>query len=291
MREERVFKFISKLILFIFSALCVLPLCLVIAISFSTESDIFLYGYSFIPRNFTLEAYSMVFQNISQIAASYSVTAAVTVLGTLLSLFLTSTLAYVICRKDYPLAALTSFLVFFSMLISGGLVAWYILVAKWLSLQNTLWALILPNAVIPWNVLLMKSFFAGMPTSLIDAAKIDGASETRTFFRIVLPVNTPGVAAVGLLIALNYWNDYFSSLMFIEDNRYISLQYLLYRIQANIQLLSSSMAQELGLNAQDIPSLTARMAICIIAAGPMLVIFPFFQKYFSKGITVGAVKG
>lgn len=291
MREERIFKLVSKLVLLTFSALCILPLFLVIAVSFSTESDIFLYGYSFIPRNFTLEAYSMVFQNASQIIASYSVTITVTVVGTFLSLFLTSTLAYVMCRTDYPLAAFTSFLVFFSMLISGGLVAWYILVSRWLSLQNTLWALILPNVVIPWNVLLMKSFFAGMPTSLIDAAKIDGASETRTFFQIVLPVNTPGVAAVGLLIALNYWNDYFSSLMFIEDNRYISLQYLLYRIQANIQLLSSSMAQELGLNAQDIPSLTARMAICIIAAGPMLVIFPFFQKYFSKGITVGAVKG
>lgn len=291
MREEKIFRVISKLSLLFFSALCILPLCLVIAISFSTESDIFLYGYSFIPRNFTLEAYSMVLKNASQIIASYSVTITVTVVGTLLSLFLTSTLAYVICRIDYPLAAFTSFLVFFSMLISGGLVAWYILVSRLLSLQNSLWALILPNVVIPWNVLLMKSFFAGLPTSLIDAAKIDGASETRTFFQIVLPVSTPGVAAVGLLIALTYWNDYFSSLMFIEDNKYVSLQYLLYRIQANIQILSSSMAQELGLSAQDIPSLTARMAICIIAAGPMLVIFPFFQKYFSKGITVGAVKG
>lgn len=290
--EDRLFRITGIVILFIVAITCLIPLLLILAISFSRESDVLRYGYSMIPKNFTTEAYKIILGNPTQIINGYKVTVFTTAVGTVVSLLFTSMLAYVICRRDYPLARITSFLVVFTMLISGGLISWYILVSRILNLQDTLAALILPQLVVPWNVLLMRSFFSATPISLIESAKIDGARETRIFFQIVMPINKPGLAAVGLFIALTYWNDYFSSMMFIENGKYVSLQYLLYKIQANLQMLSSSFAQEMGLSlGKNMPSLTARMALCIVAAGPMLMIFPFFQKYFVKGIVIGAVKG
>jgi putative aldouronate transport system permease protein len=178
------------------------------------------------------------------------------------------------------------------MLFSAGLVPWYMMISNTLRLKDTIPALIAPYLIMPWFTLLMKSFLADIPSSIIEAGKIDGASEPRVFFSLVVPVSKPGLATVGLFILLMYWNDYYLSLMFIQNSPFISLQYMLYRIMANIDFLKSALAIQSGLTrGVIIPDQSVRMAMCVLAAGPMLFVFPFFQKYFAKGITVGSVKG
>ncbi len=279
-------------VMIIFCLICLIPLILVISISLSSETDIIKYGYNIIPKNITLFAYRYLFINPAQLIRSYIVTITVTVFGTILSVITTTSLAYVTTRKDYPLANKTSFFVFFTMLFSGGIVPWYILVSRWLGLSDSILALILPYAVISWYVLIMRGFFMDLPFSVIESAKMDGASEYRVFFRIVLPLSKPGIATVALFYALVFWNDYWLSLMFINRSNNVSLQLLLYRIMSTIDFLNSTLAISSGITVPaDLPNLSARMAICIIAAGPMLFVFPFFQKYFVRGITIGAVKG
>lgn len=291
-RRSGAIRALSHVVLSGFSILCILPLLLILSISLSKEMDLLTDGYALIPKTPTLEAYAMVFRHPDQLLSSYGVTITVTVAGTFFSLLITSMLAYVLSRRDYPLARKTSFFVFFPMLFSGGLVPWYILVARTLGMRDTLFALIVPYLVIPWFVLLMKGFLSSMPASILEAARIDGASEYRIFFRLVLPLNKPGIATVALFCALLYWNDYWLSLLFIQTTRTVSLQFLLFRIMSNIDFLTSALAIQAGVRTQvDLPQQSARMAMCILAAGPMMFVFPFFQKYFVKGLTVGAVKG
>ncbi len=291
-RRSGAIRALSHVVLSGFSILCILPLLLILSISLSKEMDLLTDGYALIPKTPTLEAYAMVFRHPDQLLSSYGVTITVTVAGTFFSLLITSMLAYVLSRRDYPLARKTSFFVFFPMLFSGGLVPWYILVARTLGMRDTLFALIVPYLVIPWFVLLMKGFLSSMPASILEAARIDGASEYRIFFRLVLPLNKPGIATVALFCALLYWNDYWLSLLFIQTTRTVSLQFLLFRIMSNIDFLTSALAIQAGVRTQvDLPQQSARMAMCILAAGPMMFVFPFFQKYFVKGLIVGAVKG
>lgn len=280
-------------VFFIFLALCcLLPMLLVISVSFSNDADLVKYGYSLIPRNFDLTAYKHIFTQPKQLFTSYLVTIFVTVVGTGVGLICTAMLGYGISRKDYPLQRATTFFVFFTMLFSAGIVPWYMLIVNTLQLKDTIWVLILPYLVTPWFVMLMKGFFADIPTSIIEAAKIDGASEFRIFFRVIMPVSKAGLATVGLFIMLMYWNDYYLSLMFIQSSEYISLQYLLHRIMSNLDFLKSALGAQAGMLAGiKVPEQSIRMAMCILVAGPMLFVFPFFQKYFAKGITVGSVKG
>lgn len=286
-------KGIIHLVFVLFSLGCLLPILLVVAVSFTGEMEILKNGYSLIPRNFSLDAYLMIMKQSRQLVNSYLATILVTALGTFFSMLITSMLAYGISRKDYEFSGITSFYVFFTMLFSGGLVPWYILINRTLHMKDTIFALFVPYLVIPWFVLLMKGFLSTIPLSIIESAKIDGANEFRIFFRIVLPVSKPGLATVSLFCVLMFWNDYWLSLLFIEKSKFVTLQFLLYRIMANIDFLNSALASKSGMtgNIKDIPSQGARMAMCILAAGPMLFIFPFFQKYFVKGMTVGAVKG
>ena len=180
----------------------------------------------------------------------------------------------------------------FALLFNAGLVANYITVSKIYHLSNTIWALILPYLITPWNVMLMKSYFADMQVTLIEAAKIDGCSEFTIFFRIILPIVKPALATVGLLIAFNYWNDWWLAMLYIESPELTPLQYLLYRIQNSIQfLMSGAKSAAVSMDVSNIPSETTRMAMCVLASWPMLFVFPFFQKYFVKSLTVGAVKG
>lgn len=285
-------KIFFHIVIMSFCLLCIIPMVLVLAISVSKEIDIIKYGYNIIPKNITFDAYKYLFSNPQQIIRSYFVTITVTVIGTIISMINTSTLAYVTTRKDYPLANKTSFYVFFTMLFSGGMVPWYILIAKWLNLSDNIFALILPYGVISWFVLMMKGFYMDMPFSIVESAKIDGANEYTIFFKLIMPLSKPGIATVSLFYALMYWNDYWLSLMFITRSKNVSLQLLLYRIMASIDFLNSALAIRSGVRINaELPNLSARMAICLIAAGPMMFIFPFFQKYFVKGITIGAVKG
>jgi len=272
---------------------CLLPLLLILIVSFTGEKEVLTNGYGFFPATWTVDAYKSVFKAPEQILHAYFVTISATVMGTLLGMLLSSTLGYVISRRDYALARPTAFYVFFTMLFSGGLVPWYILVSQTLHLKDTIFVLFLPYLVVPWFVMLMKAFFQGLPGSLIESAKIDGASEFLIFFRIVLPLSKPMLATISLFFVLMYWNDYWLSLLFIERTNNVSLQFLLYRIMSNIDFLNSALAQQAGgmLNGASRPTITARMALAVVAAGPMLVVFPFFQRFFVRGLTVGAVKG
>ncbi|WP_373214204.1 carbohydrate ABC transporter permease [Ruminococcus sp. 5_1_39BFAA] len=295
MIEKKSSRYIQKIVfngVFIFLAVvCVFPLLLIVSAAFTEETSLAIEGYKLWPSKFSLDAFSYILQSPKQILMSYGVTIFVTVVGTIGGLLTTSMLAYVIARKDFKFSGILSFLVFFTLLFNGGMVPSYIMIAKYYHLKDTIWALILPYIVIPWHVFLMKGFFADIPMSLVDAAKMDGAGEIRVFFNIIVPVSKPAFATIGLLTAFTYWNDWWLSMLYIDDAKLTSLQYYLYRIMNNIQFLTTSMqAGNISIDISNMPNETARMALCLLAAGPMLVIFPFFQKYFVKGLTVGAVK-
>ncbi|WP_027295727.1 carbohydrate ABC transporter permease [Robinsoniella sp. KNHs210] len=287
----KTYNIIPHIVLIFVALACLLPLVLVISASFTSDAEIAKYGYAFIPKNFTLEAYVYIFKKPLQLILSYGVTTLVTVVGTLAGLLITAMLAYGISRKDYPFAKATTLFVYMTMLFAAGLVPWYMMVSNTLNLKDTIFALIVPYLVVPWFVMLMKGYFAEISPSIIEAAKIDGASEFKVFFQIVIPMAKPGLATVGLFIMLMYWNDYYLSLMFIQSSKMVSLQFMLYRMMSNIDFLKSALAAQAGmLSGVQIPAKSIRMAMCVLAAGPMLFVFPFFQKYFVKGIAIGSVK-
>lgn len=282
---------IIHIILILCSLACIIPIILVVTISVMHENDILLGGYSLIPKNATLNAYITIFSNAKQLISSYATTIGVTVVGTLVGIWLTATIGYVITRKDYALRKQLSFFVFFTMLFSGGLIPSYILISKWLNMRDTYFALFVPGLVSAYNILLMKGFLQNLPTSLIEAAKIDGASELKIFVSIIMPISKPAFATVGLFMAFAYWNDWMASFLYIDTDSKIMLQYMLVKVMKNLQFLNSPEAMSYGIPAQDIPTYSARMAMCVIATGPILLVFPFFQKYFVKGLTLGSVKG
>ncbi len=291
-KKEKAADKIITLFFILLALFCVLPIFYILSASFSDEIQLTREGYSLLPRGFSLKAYQYILESPKPILDAYGVTIFVTLVGTGVSLLFTVMLAYVIARKDFRLGRIFSFLIFFSMLFNGGLVPTYIMLTKYYHLKDTIWALILPYLIMPWHVFLMRGFLADIPTSLIEAAKIDGAGEIKSFFKIIIPISKPALATVGLFIAFTYWNDWYQSMLYIDSASINSLQFYLYRIMNNIQYLSTSMqAGNISIDLASLPSETARMALCILAAGPMLIIFPFFQKYFVKGLTVGAVKG
>jgi putative aldouronate transport system permease protein len=216
-------------------------------------------------------------------------------LGTALSLLVIALYAYPISRKDFKYRNQFTFFVFFTMIFGGGLVPWYMVCVQLLHLKNTIWAMIFPALMNGWYVLIMRTFFAtSIPDSIIESAKIDGAGEWRTFFQIVLPLSLPGLATVALFNTLAFWNDWYLPLMFITKANLYNLQYTMYKMLANIQFLiqsSSAMSGRASEMLKNLPSETSRMAMCILAVGPIIFAYPFFQKYFVKGLTVGAVKG
>jgi len=289
--KDKVFHIIIHIIFIFASLLCIIPIILVVVISLMHEKDILLNGYTLIPKNATLNAYVSIFSNAKQLIYSYGTTIGITLVGTITGIWLTATIGYVITRRDYALRKQLSFYVFFTMLFSGGLIPSYILISKWLNMKDTYFALFVPSLVSAYNILLMKGFLQNLPTSIIDAAKIDGASELRTFISIIIPISKPAIATVGLFMAFAYWNDWMASFLYIDSDNKIMLQYLLIKVMKNLQFLNSADALNYGIAPQDVPTYSARMAMCVIASGPILLVFPFFQKYFVKGLTLGSVKG
>ncbi|MDR3193206.1 MAG: carbohydrate ABC transporter permease [Treponema sp.] len=276
------------------SLACVVPLLLVVSGSFTSDQSLAVNGYTLIPKDFSLNAYKYIFNSPKQILNSYRVTMFVTLVGTAISLLCTGMLGYVMARRDYALHRLFSFILLFILLFHGGMVPGYVIMTKYYHLKNNIWVLILPNVILPWNVFLMRGFFSDIPTTLIDAAKIDGAQELSIFFRIIVPISKPAFATIGVFISFMYWNEWMLSLLYIEDPQLTSLQFYLYRIMSNVQFLLKTLREVGEINSitlLDIPGESARMALCVLAAGPMLFIFPFFQRYFVRGLTIGAVKG
>ncbi len=279
----------------LFSLSFIVPFLLIISISFTDEQTILSGGYSLIPKMFSLEAYKYVFRSPEQLINSYKVTIFYSIAGTLLSMLVMTLTAYPLSRKNYRYRKPVMFFIFFTMLFSGGLVPSYILITKYLHLGNSVWVYILPYLANAWYIIVIRTFFQGLPSELVESAKIDGGSELLIFFRIILPLSKPVLATVSLLTLLTRWNDWNTALLYIRDTNLFSLQYLLQKILREAQFIKSmaesSPVAGISMDTSNIPSETVRYAMCIVAAGPMLVIFPFFQKYFAKGLTVGAVKG
>ncbi len=291
-KQMNVIRVISYLLLALAALACIIPFLIVLSASFSTEGLLARDGYAIFPRGTTLAAYKMVLQNPRSLVNAYKATIFTTVVGSLLSVLVTSLLAYPLSRKDYKWRNKINFFVYFTMLFAGGAVPTYILITQYLHLRNNVWALILPLLVSPWNVFLMRTYFAQMHESLIEAAKIDGAGEIRTFFTIVVPITVTGMATLFVLISLSYWNDWYHCLMYMTNDKIITLQYFLSRVMSNIDsMLKDSSTVGVNVDLSTLPSETTRMAMCVFAAGPMIFVFMFFQKYFVKGISVGSVKG
>lgn len=271
----------------------IIPFLLVISVSFSNERDIVTTGYSILPKHFSLDAYQYVFKAPGVILNAYKVTAISTAVGTALSVILMALIAYPLSKSDLKGRKAISFYIFFTMIFSGGLTPTYILITQYLHLDDTIWVFILPSLINAWHIFLLRTFFAGIPSAIVESALLDGAGEYKIFFSIILPLSKPALATVALLGAMTRWNDWFTAMLYINDEKLLTLQYLLQRILSNIQLIQqqSGNMQLFNISAADIPAETVRMAMAVIAAGPMLFVFPFFQKYFVKGLTVGSVKG
>lgn len=290
-RAQQWFQGLNHVFFILASIVTVIPLIYVLSVSLTSDSDIVHYGYSLIPAHITGRAYGYLLQAPKQLINAYIITIVVTVVGTILSLILTTTVAYVMTRRDYRYHRITTFFVFFTMLFNGGLVPTYMVVTKILHLQDTIFALVLPYGVSAWFAMLMRGFLMGMPFEVIESAKIDGASELRIFAGIIVPLSKPALATVGLFYALGYWNDWWLAMLYISDSNLVPLQYLLQSIMSNLEHLTSHMQAGLSINLDQIPGESARMAIAVLAIGPMMFVFPFFQKYIVRGLTLGAVKG
>lgn len=286
--------FFLNLFFSLYAAVCIFPLLLIIAISFTDEQTVQDKGYSLIPSKLSTYAYEFVWKTADSIVSAYGITILVTILGTIGSVLVIALYAYPLSRKDFRYRQHFTFLVFFTMLFNGGMVPWYMVCVQWLHLKNTIWAYIFPYLMNGFYVIIMRTFFStSVPDSIIESSKIDGAGELRTFFQIVLPLSLPGLATIALFNTLIFWNDWYLPLMFITESKLFNLQYTVYKMLANAQALLQMSNLSVGKSEllMNLPSETSRMAMCVLAVGPIIFAYPFFQNYFIKGLTVGAVKG
>ena len=269
---------------------CVYPFLLVIATSFNSESAIASFGYTAIPKEPTLYAYKYLFANASTLLRAYGVTIFVTVVGTMLHVIVCALYGYAISRREFKFRNFFTFYMFFTMLFSGGTVPWYIVCTKVLHINNTIWALILPSLCSAWNIIILKTFFkSSVPDAIIESARIDGASEIKTFVRIVCPIALPGLATIALFAMLGFWNNYFNAMMLTTKTSLQNLQLYLYNILKSASMMEQG-ASASGMTLK-LPQESARNAICVISIAPIIFAYPFFQRYFIQGLTIGAVKG
>ncbi len=291
-RDRILFNIFSYVILAILSVACLLPFLLVLSGSVSEQYAIQLHGYRLIPETFSLDAYKMLFKIPEELLRAYGITIFVTVTGTLLGLWLTSMAAYVLAGRDFRYRYQVSFFFYFTSIFGGGLVPWYIFNTKYLHFHNSMIALILPILINVTYLLILKSYMMSIPDALYESAKLDGAGDFRIYLHIALPLSKAGLATVGLFIALNYWNDWYNAMLFLDEGRrdMYPLQYFLNNILTKAQAMSAAAARS-GIPASDVPSEPMKLAMTVVATGPIILLYPFLQKYFVKGVTIGAVKG
>ena len=293
-KENLVVNIVTHAILAVMSAAAILPFLLLIVSSFTAQDEILLHGYSLFPRQFSLEAYNYLWRQRSQIFNAYGITILVTAFGTVLNVVITTLLAYPLSRSDLPGGRFLTFLVFFTMLFNGGLVPTYLIYTIYFGIKNTFAALLVPSLLMsPWYVLLSKSFFVNnVPGAVLESARIDGAHEFLIYQKIVMPVSKPIVATVALFAGIAYWNDWYNAMLFLDEgsrNLY-PLQYFLNNILTKAQAMNAAAARS-GIPASDVPSEPMKLAMTVVATGPIILLYPFLQKYFVKGVTIGAVKG
>lgn len=286
-------RFIVHVFVIAFSLVCLYPFLLVVGGSFMNNSEVVNTGFKVIPNDPTLASYKILLGNSALIFNAYKITIFVTVVGTCCSIAVNGMMGYVLSRRHLPGRRILNLYVLLTMLFNGGMVSWYLICTQYLHLKDTIWALILPSVVSAWYIYLIRNYFAGVPEELWESAKLDGAGEFTIFGKIYMPLATPVIATVVLFAALGYWNDWWLGLMLIDDNNMQPLQMLLRTMISNIQFLQT-MSQQ---NAQvqqlmaSVPGDGVKMAMVVVTTGPIILLYPFVQKYFMKGIMVGAVKG
>ena len=288
--SSKVFYVICYTVVALMAIICLIPFILLISGSFTSEQFIRFQGYSLLPGEFSTEAYKIIFKTPQRIIRAYGVSIMITVIGTFLGLLLTSMTAYVISRKDFKYRNWFSFFFYFTTLFNGGMVSTYIFYIQYLNLKDSYLALILPMMFNVFYLLIMRTFVSSIPHALIEAAKIDGAGEWRIFFTIILPLLKSGLATIGLFLALGYWNDWYNAMLYLNTETKYPLQYMLYAIQQQTQALAS-IASQAGIQVQNLPSNSLKLAMAVVATGPIVIVYPFVQKYFVAGITIGSVKG
>lgn len=282
------------ILLILLSAACLFPFLLLFMASFTDEQSIVKDGYTLFPSRLSFAAYDYLWNQASTMTRAYGITIFITAVGTFVGLLISSLLAYPLSRKDMPLRGFLAFVVFFTLLFNGGLVPTYLVYTELFHMKNSLLALIVPGLLTNgFFVLLIRSFFStSIPVPIIESAYIDGASEFKIFYRIVLPLSLPILATIGLMLTISYWNDWFNGLIYITEPKLFSIQNLLNRMLSNIQFLQqNSLGGNASAAAATIPMNSVRMAMAVIGIVPIVCIYPFFQKYFVKGLTIGAVKG
>lgn len=288
--SSKIFYVICYVIVALVALVCLIPFILLISGSFTAEQWIRFHGFSLWPGEFSLEAYKIIFKTPEKIVRAYGVSIFITAVGTLAGLFLTSLTAYVISRRDAKYRNVLSFFFYFTTLFNGGMVSTYIFYIQYLHLKDNYLALILPGVFNVFYLLIMRTFVNNIPFALIESAKLDGAGEWRIYFTIILPLLKSGLATIGLFLALGYWNDWYNAMLYMNDEAKYPLQYMLYSVQQQTQALARIAAQA-GIQVANLPSNSLKMAMAVVATGPIIIVYPFVQKYFISGITIGSVKG
>ena len=288
--NRRVFNIISVVLLSLLTLFCTLPFWLILSGSFTSQDSILTDGYRLLPKIFSLEAYQFLFKAPEDMLHAYGVTIFVTAVGTFSSMIVTSMAAYVLSSRDFTYRNTVSFFFYFTTVFGGGLVPWYIFNMKYLHFKNNYISLILPTLVNVTYLLILKSYMANIPEAVFESARLDGANDWTIYRRIALPLSKAGLATVGLFIALNYWNDWYAAMLYIDDDRMYPLQYYLNDILNKSQGMMNAAARA-GIPSSQVPSEPVKLAMTVVATGPIVLLYPFLQKYFVKGVTIGAVKG
>lgn len=286
--------FLFSAVFAILALTCIIPAVFIVVISFSSMESINQIGYSFWPTSWSLDAYAYLWNNRAMIGTAFLVSLGVTIGGTIIGLFLTAAMGYSLSRSNFRLKGLYTIIVFIPMVFGGGLVSTYNVYTSVLGIKNTIWVLILPLAVSSFNVIICKTFFkTTIPQSILESAEIDGASQMRTYFTIVLPISKPLLATIGILLSFSYWNDWFLSLMYIDNPKLYSLQAVLMNVEKNIEFLAQNadtMGASVAAYATSMPKEPMRMAMAVLIVAPIACAYPFFQQYFVSGLTIGSVK-
>ena len=288
--QKRIVAFFSYIILGAVALMCVIPFIMIVSASFSNESELITRGYGILPRGFTVDAYQTIIKNPTTILNSYKITVFVTAVSSFISILMTSMTAYAMSRSNYRIKKGVNIYFFITMIFHAGMVPSYLLFTKYLHFTNNILALILPGLFSVPNTFILRTFFRQTSESIIEAAKIDGLGEIGICFRIAMPVCKTGIATILLFTVFQYWNSWYECMMYMTDDKILTLQYYLHRTMSNIEEILKNQ-NTTGAVMQQIPTETTRMAMCTVAVGPMVIIFMFFQKYFVKGISVGSVKG
>ena len=284
---------IINVIIMLFSLACVIPFIFITIISLTEEKSLMANGYSFLPAEWSIEAFKYIFSGNGMIINSFMISVILVLVGTILGVTFSSMYAYTLFRKDYAFRKFFVWLSFITMIFSAGLVPTYVVMTQFFRLKDNIWSLILPLLCSPFNIIILRTFYStSVPEALIESAKIDGSNEFRTFFKIIAPISLPGIATIALFYTLGYWNDWFNAMLYIDSLNKVPLQAFLMRIQSSLDLLKNSTGGVEALEQmQNMPSESARMALVVIIVVPIAFAYPFFQKYFVSGLTVGAVKG